>query len=108
MEPITESESFKIELRNRQRAEDLFRKIDADERIQKALVQNVQGYSDNKYSEGDMVYFKEDDKSRWSGPAKVTGVEENKIRIIHSGYDRTVQIPLSQIFHRDTTMIQKL
>ena len=41
MEPITESETFRRDLINRQRAEDLFRKIDADERIQKALVQNI-------------------------------------------------------------------
>ena len=61
MEPITESESFRRELIKRQRAEDLFRKIDANERIQKALVQRVQGYSDNKYSEGDLVYFKENE-----------------------------------------------
>ena len=28
--------------------------------------------------------------NKWSGPAKVTGVEGTKVRIIHCGYDRTV------------------
>ena len=36
------------------------------------------------------MLFKEDGKSRWSGPGKVTGMEGNKVRIIQSGYDRTV------------------
>ena len=90
MEPVTESESFRKELINRQKAEELFRKIDSNERIQKSLAQKTYGYSDNKYSEGDKVLFKESDIGRWSGPAKVTGMEGNKVRIIHAGYDRTV------------------
>ena len=35
-------------------------------------------------------FFKEEGKDKWSGPAKVTGQEGSKIRIIHAGYDRTV------------------
>ena len=64
--------------------------MDANERIQKAIAQNTQGYVDHKYFEGDDVLFKEDGKSRWSGPGKVTGMEGNKVGIIQSGYDRTV------------------
>ena len=90
MEPVTESDSFRRAFVNRQRAEELYRKVDANERIQKALAQNTQGYVDHKYFEGDDVLFKEDGKSRWSGPGKVTGMEGNKVRIIQSGYDRTV------------------
>ena len=37
-----------------------------------------------------MIFFKEDGKDRWTGPAKVTGTEGSKVRIIHAGYDRTV------------------
>ena len=90
MEAVTESDSFRKELMNRQKAEELFRKIDSNERIQKCLAQRTYGYSDNKYSEADLVLFKEIEKGRWSGPAKVTGMEGNKVRIIHAGYDRTV------------------
>ena len=54
------------------------------------MAQRTYGYSDNKYLEGNLVLFKENDKGRWSGPAKVTGMEGNKVRIIHAGYDRTV------------------
>ena len=48
------------------------------------------GYVDNKYVEGDLVLFKENEKLRWTGPDSVTGMEGNKVRIIHAGYDRTV------------------
>ena len=89
-EPIVESDVFRREFINRQKAEELFRKYDSNERIQKILAQNTYGYSDQKYQEGEMVYFKEEGKNRWSGPAKVTGMEGSKVRIIHAGYDRTV------------------
>ena len=90
MEPVTESDSFRRAFGNRQLAEELYRKVDSNERIQKALAQNTQGYSDHRYSEGEQVLFKEDGKSRWSSPGQVTGMEGNKVRIIQAGYDRTV------------------
>ena len=90
MEMIIENDRFRKEFLNRQRAEELFRKYDANERIQKVLAQRAYGYSAQRYVEGEMVLFKEESKNRWSGPAKVTGMEGNKVRIIHSGYDRTV------------------
>ena len=71
MEVVTESESFRKELINRQKAEELYRKIDISERLQKCLAQKTYGYSDNKYYEGDKVLFKENDKGRWSGRGKV-------------------------------------
>ena len=36
------------------------------------------------------MIFKEEGKEKWSGPAKVTSTEGNKIRIVHNGYERTV------------------
>ena len=71
--------------------------MDANERIQKTLAQNTNGYVDEKYFEGDLVLFKENDKIRWTGPAIVTGMEGNKVRIIHAGYDRTV--PTCRVMH---------
>ena len=90
MEPVSESEAFKRELVTRQKAEELFRKIECNDRIQKCLAQRTYGYNDNVYNNGDEVLFKENDKSRWSGPAKVTGTEGSKVRIIHAGHARTV------------------
>ena len=45
---------------------------------------------DHKYSEGEEVFVKEEGKDKWTGPAKVTGQEASKVRIIHAGNDRTV------------------
>ena len=107
MEMVTESDSFRRELVNRQKAEELYRKIDASERIQKCLAQKTYGYSDNKYSEGDKVLFKENDKGRWSGPGKVTGMEGNKVRIIHAGYDRTVPTCRVMPFNDEKDIIEE-
>ena len=90
MEPIIESDTFRKEFINRQKAEETFRQYDANERIQKVLAQRAYGYDDIKYSEGEKVLFKEEGKNRWTGPGKVTGMEGSKVRIVHAGYDRTV------------------
>ena len=89
-EPVSESESFRSELINRQKAEELFRKIETNERLQKCLAQRSYNYNDNIYNKGDEVLFKENDKGRWSGPAKVTGMEGTKVRLVYAGHDRTV------------------
>ena len=75
LEPVVESDCFRKELINRQKSEDLYRKIDANSRIQKVLAQKTYGYTDNSYQSGDLVLFKENEKNRWSGPAQVTGME---------------------------------
>ena len=104
-EPIVESDIFKKEFINRQRSEALFRQVDASERIKKALTQNVHGYVNYQYKEGEKVLFKEDGKNRWSGPAVVLGVEGSKIRVMYSGYPRTVPscrtMPFDEVRHID-------
>ena len=90
MEMVVESDTFRKELINRQRSEELFRRIDCNERLQKCLAQRTNGYADNVYSEGEEVLFKEENKSRWSGPAKVVCMEGSKVILVHAGHRRTV------------------
>ena len=85
LEMIVESDQFRKQFLNRQKAEDLYRKFDSNERIQKILAQRAYGYGDLKYAEGEMVLYKEEGKNRWSGPGKVTGMEGSKVRLIHAG-----------------------
>ena len=92
MEPIVHSDSFRRDFINRQKAADVYRKFDSNERIQKAVAQRTYGYSDTRYTEGDLVLFKEEGIDRWSGPGKVTGMEGSQVRLVHSGYDRTVPL----------------
>ena len=61
MEPIIESEVFRREFVNRHRAEETYRSVDANERLQKILKQQTYGYLDTQYNVGDSVYFKEED-----------------------------------------------
>ena len=89
-EPVVESDWFREELSNRQRGKEIYRKVDSNERLQKMMAQRANGATDAVYIPGDNVLFKEKDKSKWSGPAKVTDVIGNKIRMIFAGYERTV------------------
>ena len=82
MEPITESGQFRKHFIQRQLFEDDFRKIDASERIQKALGQKAYGYADEHYDPGGEVLFKEDDKEKWTGPGKVTAMKKIKLFIL--------------------------
>ena len=90
MEQISDSDEIRRQFASRLEAEEIYRKIDSNERIKKAMTQQTYGYNDHKYYEGEEVFFKEEGKDKWSGPAKVTGQEGSKVRIIHAGYDRTV------------------
>ena len=107
MEPVVELDWFRQELYNRQKAEDLYRKIDSNERLQKLMSQKTTGATDAVYKPGDEVLFKEKDKSRWSGPAKVTDVLGNKIRMIFGGYERTVSTIDVMHFKEETNIIKE-
>ena len=106
LEPVVESDWFRQELANRQKTEELFRKIDSNERLQKLMAQKITGAADAVYHPGDEVVFKENDKSRWSGPAQVTGVLGSKIRLIFGGYERTVSAIDVAHFKEEVTVIE--
>ena len=97
MEPVVESDWFREELSRRQRAEELYRKINSNERLQQLMSQATSGATDAVYYPGDQVLFKEKDKYKWSGPAQVTNVLENKIRMIVGRFEKTV--PLIDVAH---------
>ena len=85
-----ESDAMWKILIDRQKEEEAYRKTDSNERLQKAITQQMYGSQDEIYEPGDSVLFKENGKDRWSGPSKVTSVEGSKVRVIHSRYERTV------------------
>ena len=79
--PIIESDAFRNEFVNRQRSEELYRCIDSNQRLQKLQSQQTYGYNDAIYTVGDTVYFKEEGRGVWTGPAKVVASKGNKVRI---------------------------
>ena len=64
MAPVIESDWFGEELYKRQRTEELYRKIDSNERLQKLMSQNTSGASDAVYFPGDLDLFKEKSRIR--------------------------------------------
>ena len=64
IEPVTENDGFRRGLMNGQRAEELYKNVDAIERIQKAPVQKTQGYSVHRYVKGEQALFNEEGKTR--------------------------------------------
>ena len=65
-------------------AREAFRKADNDEKIKRALKSRINSYTSEVFETGDKVYFKEKDKTEWSGPAVVIG-HEGKIVFLKYG-----------------------
>ena len=69
-----------------------FRQADNDIRLKRALRSQVHPSNSVFHEPGDKVYFKEQDKNEWSGPARVIGMDGrvvflkygNNIRRVHS------------------------
>ena len=106
MEPVIESDWFRQEISSRQRAEEIYRNADSNERLQKLMAQRTSGATDAVYLPGDDVLFKEKDKSRWTGPAKVTNVTGNKVRMIFGGFERTVPSIDVAHFKNERTIVE--
>ena len=104
LEPVVASDWFREELMNRQKAEQLFRMIDSNERLQKSWAQRTSGATDVMYHPGDVVLFKEKEKSKWSGPAKVTDIDGTKVRMLYGGYERTVPNVDVMLYHEEKSI----
>ena len=65
-----------------------FREADNDKRLKKALSSRINSGNHNFYDIGDMVLFKEEGKSKWSGPAKVIGIDG---KVIHIKYGNNIK-----------------
>ena len=63
-EPVTHSDALRRDFINRQQAEEIYRKSDSNERIQKSLAGQMQGYVDAIYPEGELVLYKEKDSAK--------------------------------------------
>ena len=55
-----------------------FIEADTDERLKRALNARINVGNHEFFEMGDLVLFKEDGKTRWSGPSKVIGIDGEK------------------------------
>ena len=77
----------------------MYRQYEASEKIKRLLAQKARAYEDYSFREGEEVIYKEDGKTKWSGPAKIISIDSVKIKVNHDGYARTLHksevMPLS-------------
>ena len=74
------------------KAREAFRQADNDEKIKRALKSRINSYTSEIYETGDKVYFKENDKIEWSGPAVVIAHERKIVFLKYSNNLRRVHI----------------
>ena len=66
------------------KAREAFRVADNDERIKRALRSRIAKYNNEHFHSEDRVYFKENNKIQWSGPATVIG-QQGKVVFLKYG-----------------------
>ena len=62
-----------------------FRELEFSKKLRRASKTRMKGYEDIQISEGDLVYYKHQDKKAWLGPAKVFASNGNDIFIFQMG-----------------------
>ena len=60
--------------------------LEADEKIRRALHSNTRECYSEELVNGDLIYYKRDDSSRWRGPASIIGCDRKIIFVRHGGY----------------------
>ena len=68
----------------------MFIEADSDDRLKRALKARINTYDDEFFVVGDMVSFKEDDKPKWAGPAKIIGVDGKVLMLKYGNNPRRV------------------
>ena len=88
-EPI-EKDAIRQQMVQRVKAEDMYRQYEESDKIKRFLAQKARAYEDYSFREGEEFIYKEDGKTKWSGPAKIISIDNIKIKVSHDGYARTV------------------
>ena len=71
---------------------------ESSEKLKMALRSNVPSYNNDKFENGQKVYYKRKD-TRWSGPAVVIGSDGKTIIVKHGG--EIVRVHISRLIHVD-------
>ncbi|KAK3872331.1 hypothetical protein Pcinc_022549 [Petrolisthes cinctipes] len=84
LENITPSQTVANNLLALRKSREEFIKADANERIRRALSQNIRKTEDENVDIGNYVYYKRGGEDRWRGLARVIG-KDGKINILRHG-----------------------
>ena len=89
LEPMTGEDIITKNLKCMRDARKAFIETESSERVKRALTHNVRPSANNKFVNGDIVYYKSNDSRRWKGPGKVIGHDSTNVLIKHgAGYVR--------------------
>ena len=81
LEGVTSSELIANHLNALHKAREEFIRLEASEKIRRALKARTRTHSNIKYFSGEEVFFKRDDDKRWRGPGRVIGQDGSKVLI---------------------------
>ena len=81
LEGITESQIVADNLNAQHQARVEMIKLEASEKIRRALRAQTRTYSNTKFLSGEEVFYKRDDQKRWQGPGRVIGHDGSKVLI---------------------------
>ena len=81
LEGVTSSKLIAAHLNSMHKAREEFIKMEASEKIRRAMRAKTRTHANVKYFNGDEVFYKRDDSSRWKGPGRVIGQDGTKVLI---------------------------
>ena len=81
LEGVTGSELIAKHLNAMHKAREEFIKLEASEKLRRALRAQTRTHNDIRYLPGDEVFYKRDDDKRWKGPGRVIGQDGSKVLI---------------------------
>lgn len=84
LENVTSSQIVANNLIALRKSREEFIKSDANERIRRALSQNIRKTKDEDVEIGSYVYYKREGEDRWRGPARVIG-KDGKVNVLRHG-----------------------
>ena len=93
-------ESYSVDLINSnldcmKRAREAFIQAESSEKIKRALTHNMRPSVNNRFFNGDLIFYKRNDSRRWKGPGRVIGFESSNVLIKHgSTYVKSMRVGL--------------
>lgn len=81
LEGVTGSDLIAKHLNAIHKAREEFIKLEASEKLRRAMKAQTRTHNDTRYLPGDEVFFKREDDNRWKGPGRVIGQDGSKVLI---------------------------
>ena len=81
LEGVSGSQLVADNINAQHKAREIMIKLEASERIRRAIRSQTRTHSNVRYLSGEEVYYKRDEEKRWRGPGRVIGQDGSKVLI---------------------------